>query len=177
MSFLCFSDTQSRAAHQISNAGTVGSPSSPPPVRAPESLLHPALRGHDEATPPPWEALLLSPRLGLLGHVFFLSRPPQHVLTRTLVLEFIDLREKGRESETSICCSTYFCIPWSLRVCVLTRDQTCSLGMSGRRSNPLSYPAKVLMRTFIRSTDDVARCLFSIYQGDYRLFLLMFYYF
>lgn len=47
---------------------------------------------------------------------------------------------------------------------LLTRDQTCSLGISGRCFNPLSDLAKVLMRTFIRSTDDVARCRLSIYQ-------------
>ena len=47
-----------------------------------------------------------------------------------------------RERETSIRCSTYLHIHWLLLICALTGDQTCNRGVSGRRSNQLSYPAR-----------------------------------
>ena len=53
-------------------------------------------------------------------------------------------RERGRqrrERKTSIC-SIYLCIHWLILVCALTRDQTCDLGVLGRCSNQLSYPAR-----------------------------------
>ena len=52
-------------------------------------------------------------------------------------------REEGREKiETSTCCSTYLCIHLLIPICALTGDWTCNLGILGRCSNQLSYPAK-----------------------------------
>ena len=51
-------------------------------------------------------------------------------------------REREREEETVICCSTYLCIHWLILVCVLTRDQTCNLGVLGCCSNQVSYTAR-----------------------------------
>ena len=36
-------------------------------------------------------------------------------------------RQRVRERETSVCCSTYSCTHWLILVCVLTRDQTHNL--------------------------------------------------
>ena len=36
----------------------------------------------------------------------------------------------------------HFCIHWLVLVCALTGDQTHNLGISGRYSNQLSYPAR-----------------------------------
>ena len=52
--------------------------------------------------------------------------------------------KKEKKRETSICCSTYLCIHWLLFVCALTEDRTCNLGVSGQRSNQLSYLARVI---------------------------------
>ena len=60
-----------------------------------------------------------------------------------LIFFFFREREEGeREKETSICCSSYFCIHWLILLCALTRDQTHNLGVLGRRSNQMSYPAR-----------------------------------
>ena len=49
-------------------------------------------------------------------------------------------REGGRgEKETSNCCSIYLFIHWLIFVCALTGDGTFDLGISGHRSNQLSY--------------------------------------
>ena len=57
---------------------------------------------------------------------------------------YIDFRgrEGGGERETSICCSTYVCIPWLLLVRALTRDQTYNFGVPGWCCNQLSYPTR-----------------------------------
>ena len=52
-------------------------------------------------------------------------------------------REREREKESTIYRSTYSCIHWLILACALTRDQTCNLGVLGRCSNQLSYPARV----------------------------------
>ena len=39
-------------------------------------------------------------------------------------------------------CSTYLCIHWLLLVCALTWHKTSKLGISGGRSNQLSYPTQ-----------------------------------
>ena len=44
------------------------------------------------------------------------------------------LEERKRERETSVCCSTYWCIHWLLLICALTRDQAHNIGVSGRHS-------------------------------------------
>ena len=68
-----------------------------------------------------------------------------------LLTDFLEREGSGgggegeREREPWICCSTYLCIYWLLLVCALTGDQTSNLGISGQRSNQLSYPAKLLI--------------------------------
>ena len=51
-------------------------------------------------------------------------------------------RERERDTERSICCSTYLCIHWLILICSLTGDQTCNLGVSRQCSNQLSYPVR-----------------------------------
>ena len=63
----------------------------------------------------------------------------------------IDFREKG-ERETLIC-STYLCIHQLIPVCVLTRDGTCKLGVLGKHSNQLSYPARA-WSSFVQTFQD-----------------------
>ena len=68
----------------------------------------------------------------------FYSRPtePESLGPGCMYFFPIDFRERGglwgtegkREKEISIC-PTYLCIYWLIFVCVLIRDQTCSLGV------------------------------------------------
>ena len=51
-------------------------------------------------------------------------------------------KEREREREASICCSTYLYIHWLILICFLTRDETCNLGVLGQYSNQLSYLAR-----------------------------------
>ena len=50
---------------------------------------------------------------------------------KNIFFKFIDFTDRNggreRERETSICCSTYFCIHWLILACALTRDQTHTL--------------------------------------------------
>ena len=57
--------------------------------------------------------------------------------------------EREREKETSICCSTYWCIHWLIPVCALTGDWTCNFNILGRRSIQLSYPARASLSFFL----------------------------
>ena len=60
---------------------------------------------------------------------------------------FTDLREKGRERETSDCCCVFWCTHWLL-LCARTGDQNHSLGVSGQRSDQLSRLARAFPSTF-----------------------------
>ena len=53
-------------------------------------------------------------------------------------------RKTGRQTdiESLISCSTYLCIHLLFPVCALTGDRTHNLGVSGRWSHQLSYPAR-----------------------------------
>ena len=53
-------------------------------------------------------------------------------------MNFFREKEREGERETLICCSTYLCTHWS----ILTGDRTHNLGVLGRCSNQLSYPAR-----------------------------------
>ena len=67
-------------------------------------------------------------------------------------------REKERERKKHLfCCSTYVYIHWLLLVCALTRDGTCSLGVSGQCSNHLSFLTRV--HTFFKGTFPFSVCL------------------
>ena len=69
---------------------------------------------------------------------------------------FIIFRERKRERETSVCCSTHLCIHWFILACALTGDQTNNLSVSGWCSNQLSYPARaaeiLIMLTYHRAS-------------------------
>ena len=76
----------------------------------------------------------------------------------------IDFRERNRKGkrETLICFSTYLCIHGLIPVCAVTRQQTCKLGVLGRCSNQLSYPAKAIGTFFsqtIRHCDSLCQVL------------------
>ena len=50
-------------------------------------------------------------------------------------------KEIKKKKERSTYCFTYSCIHWLTIACALTGDWTHNLGVPGRRSNQLSYPA------------------------------------
>ena len=58
-------------------------------------------------------------------------------------------RERERESETSIFCSTYVYIHWLILTRALTRVQTSNLGVHGQCSNQLSSQARTQKWTFL----------------------------
>ena len=62
-----------------------------------------------------------------------------------------------RESETSTRCSIYLCIHWLLLLSAMARENPVSLGLSGRHSKQLSYPA----RAVTISLDIHSRSLFT----------------
>ena len=61
-----------------------------------------------------------------------------------LILFILNLYLLIWERDTSICCSTFLCVNWLILVCVLTKDQTYNLSLSGQCSNQLTY----LVRTW-----------------------------
>lgn len=48
-------------------------------------------------------------------------------------------RDRQRQRDWLICCSTYLWIHWLILVCALTGDQTSNVGVSWQCSNQLSY--------------------------------------
>ena len=58
-----------------------------------------------------------------------------------LILEREEGGGKRQRERERICCSTYLCIHWLFLVCALSRDGTLHFGVSGWRSNQLSYLA------------------------------------
>ena len=64
---------------------------------------------------------------------------------------FFFLEREGMEERKKyqFCCSTYLCIHWWLLTCALTGDRICKLGVYGKCSNQLNYPAGVQISRFI----------------------------
>lgn len=56
-----------------------------------------------------------------------------------LIICFLFLIFGEWKTETSICCSLYFCVHWLLLVRAPTGDWTSNLGISGQCSSQLSY--------------------------------------
>ena len=80
--------------------------------------------------------------------VHYLLKESTFSVEETLWKNFIDwFLERGTEGggERNIdVLFTYLCTHWLVLVCALTRDRTLNLGVSGRRSNQLSYWARAL---------------------------------
>ena len=78
--------------------------------------------------------------------VHYLLKESTFSVEETLWKNFIDwFLERGTEGggERNIdVLFTYLCTHWLVLVCALTGNQTPSLGVSGWRSNQLSYPAR-----------------------------------
>ena len=51
-------------------------------------------------------------------------------------------RKKGKKKETSIRCSTYWCIHWLILVRALTGDRICNPDILKQHSNQLSYRSR-----------------------------------
>ena len=66
---------------------------------------------------------------------------------------FIIFRERKRERETSVCCSTHLCIHWLILVWALTGDRTHNLGVLGQHSDHLSCLARVKFIAFSENID------------------------
>ena len=61
-----------------------------------------------------------------------------------MILERGGWGERVCEWERELCCFTYLYILWLILVCALMWDRTSNLGVLGRCSNQLSYPARTL---------------------------------
>ena len=92
--------------------------------------------GHRHSPPPLLPQYHFSPSAAPNGFYQTLFSTLSFSLISLLLI--LERGEGERESETSICCSTYLFIHWLILVCALTRDWTCNLGVIGQHSNQLS---------------------------------------